>query len=148
MNLSEEQIDQYRKRPKEDIVDPIRHGVLLFMLRGVGTMIMDLLVFRHFARFADKDKDGQCLGFVLLKTVCRKERIGKGGWIGSEMVPVGVLAVNTYLQLNEFRIAKMGKVLSNRFGSRYQLSIRTFLPVLGVISATGLWKGRRGSGRS
>lgn len=100
MNLSEEQIDQYRKRPKEDIVDPIRHGVLLFMFRGVGTMIMDLLVFRHFARFADKDKDGQCLGFVLLKTVCWKERIGKGGWIWVGDGPGGVIAVNTCSSTN------------------------------------------------
>jgi hypothetical protein len=47
MDLSEEQIDQYRECPEEYIVYPVCHGVLLLVLRGVGNMFVNLLVFRH-----------------------------------------------------------------------------------------------------
>lgn len=47
MNLSEEQVNQYREYPEKDIVYPVRHRALFFFLEVVGYMLVDLRLFCH-----------------------------------------------------------------------------------------------------
>jgi hypothetical protein len=50
MDFSKEEINQYRKGPKEDIVNPICHGVQLLVLGFVRHMLVDFWFLRHLDR--------------------------------------------------------------------------------------------------
>lgn len=48
MDLAEEKVNQYGKRPEEYIVYPVRHlRVVPLLLRGVRYMLLDFWLFRH-----------------------------------------------------------------------------------------------------
>lgn len=47
MDLSEEEVYQYRERPEEDIVYSIGHGVLLLVLGIVRHVLMHFVFLRH-----------------------------------------------------------------------------------------------------
>jgi hypothetical protein len=72
MNLSEEEINQYRECPKKHIVYPIRHWVLFLVLRCAGHMLVDLL-FRHFVGITTMDRMGT-LGDLYYEEIVRHGR--------------------------------------------------------------------------
>lgn len=47
MNLSKEEIDKYREGPQEDVVNPIRHRILLLVFSLVRHVLVDFCLFRH-----------------------------------------------------------------------------------------------------
>jgi hypothetical protein len=50
MDFSKEEIHQYRKGPKKDIVNPICHGIPLLMLGLVRHVLVDFWFLRHLDR--------------------------------------------------------------------------------------------------
>jgi hypothetical protein len=50
MDFSKEEIHQYRKGPKKDIVYPICHGIPLLVLGLVRHVLMDFWFLRHLDR--------------------------------------------------------------------------------------------------
>lgn len=47
MNLSKEEINQYREGPQEDVVYPICHRILLLVFSLVRHMLVDFWLSRH-----------------------------------------------------------------------------------------------------